>query len=104
QDRSPRSSRRGFANRTGNQDCRKAPLRIFESGEQHAHVYQVKFLRGCLRQLMSERVHPGDGGVVGNGHGKVRLGGTPLVRPTYVDSNIKDFSWRPTPEGLRLAS
>src|SRR5579864_268400 len=73
QSRSPqngrqRSSRRSFPIRSRDEHARELSLGIFQRFEKHAHVREIELVRRRLRKLVSERVHAGNRGLIGNRH------------------------------------
>src|ERR1700739_772447 len=58
------SGRRTLAVGARNQHARKTLLRMSERRQKHPHMRQVKFVRGRLRQLMAQRIHLRNCGVV----------------------------------------
>ena len=64
QNRGQSRRRRAFPVGPSNQNTRKPSLRMVQSCQQHAHVFQIELVRRCIRQFVSERVHARNGSFV----------------------------------------
>src|SRR5262249_32051997 len=63
---SQRGGSRAFAVCSRDQNRWKFPFRVLKRGEQSSHVRQIELACRRLRQLLAERIHPRNSGLIGH--------------------------------------